>query len=123
MKRLGVVGVVVALAMTLSVGSAIAGPGSGDWHPPGLTGNTYLCDGQESVVFGGAGRSGWLNGSLYQPTMFHFEVYFAGELVDEYHKTFGKGPQSDSTVECTATFEEDGLIGYFTVTAVKVPGH
>jgi hypothetical protein len=129
MRRLGVVGVVVALAMTLLAGSAVADPPSG-FTPPGLTGDPYVCDGFESMVFGGNGRSGWLNGDLYQAVSaegsFYFEPWEGEPESGEYYKTWGKGPAGD-TVECTQSGSGEDAEGYFewevTVTAVKVPGH
>lgn len=96
---------------------AAAPPGLEGDPPPGLlsSASEYTCDGGEGVlIYGGSGRSGWLGGELYQAVT--AVAYEGGSLV--FDKSWGGGPMTDDTVECTAT---EGLYSV-TVTAVKVPG-
>jgi len=82
-------------------------------------------------VFGGNGRSGWVDGSLYVARSIHFEGTFTpadGGPVESFSftKSFGRGPAGE-TVHCVSHEEGSDETGSFVadgeVNAVRVPGH
>ncbi len=127
MKRIASLGVTAALVTVLTAGSAVAST------PPGLAngGDPWTCNGTESVVFGGSGRSGWLNGVLYQAVEFSGTATFTptdgAPVTETFGKTWGKGPKGGEVVVCTASDSGSDETGSWTweatVWAVKVPGH
>jgi hypothetical protein len=132
MKRLFVAGVITVAAAAVSGTVAAAPPGLDGDPPPGLLnkGDTYLCDETESVVFGGNGRSGWLDGTMYQAVealgSWTFTPVGGDPIGESWEKTWGKGPKSGEVVHCTQSDSGSDAEGEWsyesTVTAVKVPG-
>lgn len=127
MKRIASLWVVATLVTLLTAGSALAST------PPGLEngGEPWVCNDTESVVFGGSGRSGWVDGTLYQGVEFSGTFTFTptdgSPVVQTFTKAWGKGPKGGVTVVCTASDSGSDSTGSWaweaTVTAVRVPGH
>lgn len=132
MNRLLVAGLLTASVAAVSGSVAAAPPGLDGGPPPGLSdsGDVYLCDGAESVVFGGNGRTGWLGGSMYQAVKAEGSSTFTpvgGDPIEEsFSRTWGKGPKSGEVVHCSQSgsgVDPDGEWSFeITITAVKVPG-
>jgi hypothetical protein len=123
--RRAVAGVVAGLA-TLAIGA----PALAD-TPPGLLKqepDVFLCDGEETEVFGGNGRNGWVDGVLYMAQSFSLEGTVTApdgsvEAVSD-SKTWGNGPKgSGPAITCTAHFEEeeDGFVFEADFTVIAVP--
>jgi hypothetical protein len=100
--------------------------------PPGLLKqepDVFVCNGEVTEIFGGNGRTGWVDGVLYMAQSFSLEGTVTApdgsvEPISE-SKTWGNGPKrSGPAVTCTAHFEveENGFVfeADFTVTAVPV---
>lgn len=116
MKRLGIVGVVTALVTMLTFTAAVADT------PPGLLdrGFPVVCDGEETVAFGGNGRSAWIDGELYQAVLFEVTFTPFGEDPMTFVKQYGNGPKGD-TIDCSAAGADQFGTFEFNVVAVKVP--
>jgi len=127
MRRAAVLAVVAGVA-TAGMGA----PALAD-VPPGLAKkppDIFICDGTESVVFSGGGRSGYLNGVQYLATEFNISGTFTPSDGSEPQtfseiKTWGNGPAGEE-VACEAHGEETSpegtFVADFVITAVKVPG-
>ena len=127
MKRLFVVSVIAVAAGAVSGPVIASPPGLGDGPPPGLLGkgDAYVCDDVESIVFGGSGRSGWLDGSLYQATEVSGSFTYESEdgpITDSFARSWGNGPSSGETVTCVRSDSGEGWSEEVTITAVRVPG-
>lgn len=106
-------GMLVA-AVLGTAGMGLAGHASAaNGVPPGLQAKVpevFTCDGQETVVFGGNGRSGWVGDTLYVARSIHFEGTFtpadgSPSQTFVFDKTFGRGPAGE-TVNCVSHVEE-----------------
>ena len=127
MKRLFVVSVIAVAAGAVSGPVAASPPGLGDGPPSGLLGkgDAYVCDDVESIVFGGSGRSGWLDGSLYQATAVSGSFTYDpgdGAITESFARSWGNGPSSGDTVTCIRSDSGEGWSEEVTVTVVRVPG-
>lgn len=110
MKRI-LMSLVIAVAALAFVTSA-AHAANENGPPPGLDADSVItCDGVETTVQSGQGRSGWLNGEKW--AIVTIEATFEGETV--FAKTYGNGP-SGETMDCTGG---SGPFALF-VTVVKV---
>lgn len=84
----------------LAFASGPVSAGNDNGPPPGLElDDVLVCDGVETNIHAGEGRSGWYNGEKW--TLVSVQTDFEGETV--FEKQYGGGPRGE-TVECTGSF-------------------
>lgn len=127
MRRAAGVGAgVVAGFATLALGAPAVAE-----TPPGLLAqepDVFMCNGEETEIFGGNGRTGWVDGVLYMARSFSLEGSVTApdgtvEPVSEA-KAWGNGPPgAGPAITCTAHFEdeEDGFQFEADFTVIAVP--